>query len=186
MNAKKILVILLGVFLVAGGVYCLFTPLETFLSTGYVVGALIFCDAIANIIAWFDVRKYTEISGWYLFAAIVSVVFGIAVMVSPLMQLSVDMVILYMICFWIIFAAVARIMIGVRVKKVYDTLPNEFKNGRWIWLIIAGVLMIVFAGICMAKPAVLSTILGVFIALYIIFNGISLITLGTYIQTSSN
>ena len=186
MNWKKFFVILLGIILVAGGIYCLFTPVQTFLSTGYVVGVLILCDAIANIVAWFDIRKYVQISGWYLFGAIVSLIFGVVVIINIPMQFAVDMVIVYMVCFWIIFAAIARIMLGVRIKKVNNVLPNAFKNSRWFWLIIAGILMIVFAGICMAQPGIMSVILGVLIGWYIIFNGVSLITIGSYIQAPAN
>ena len=183
MNWKKFCVILFGVILVAGGVYCLMTPVTTFLTTGYVVGVIIFCDALASIVAWFDVKKYVNISGWYLVAAIISVIFGIIVMVNGVMQFAVDMAIVYLVCSWIIVLAISRIVLALRIKKFNDLLPNAFKNNRWIWLIVVGVLMIVFAVICMAQPGIMSVILGVLISWTIIFNGLSLITIGSYIPT---
>ena len=41
--------------------------------------------------------------------------------------------------------------------------------------------MIIFAVICMLQPGIMSVILGVLISWTIIFNGVSLITLGSYI-----
>ena len=182
---KKFCVILLGVLLVAGGVYCLFQPVSTFLTSGYVLGVFILCDAIANIVAWFDARKYVNISGWYLFEAIISLIFGVVVIVNVGLQFAVDMAIVYLVCIWIIVAAVTRITLAIRIKKVNDLLPDAFKNSRWIWLIVAGVLMIVFACICMVQPGIMSVILGVLISWAIIFNGLGLITLGTYIPSKA-
>lgn len=182
---KKFCVILLGVLLVAGGVYCLFQPVSTFLTSGYVLGVFILCDAIANIVAWFDARKYVNISGWYLFEAIISLVFGIVVIVNVGMQFAVDMAIVYLVCIWIIVAAATRITLAIRIKKVNDLLPDVYKNSRWIWLIVAGILMIVFACICMVQPGIMSVILGVLISWAIIFNGLGLITLGTYIPSKA-
>lgn len=182
MNWKKFLVIFLGCLLVVGGIYCLFTPIQTFLATGYVIGVFILCDAIASIVAWFDVRQYVQISIWYLLGAIVSLVFGILIISKGQLQLAVDLAVIYMIAAWIIVIAISRIVLAIRIKKVNDLLPNAFKNSRWIGLILSGILMIIFACLCAARPDVSSVMLGVFMAWFIIFNGISLITLGTYIQ----
>ena len=183
MNWKKILVILLGCVLVVGGLYCLFTPIQTFLATGYVIGVLILCDAVASIIAWFDVRQYVQISIWYLLGAIVSLIFGVLIISKGTLQLAVDLAVIYMIAAWIIVIAIPRIVLAVRIKKVSDVLPNAFKNNRWIGLMISSVLMIIFACLCAARPDITSVMLGILIAWNIIFNGVSLITLGSYIQT---
>lgn len=182
---KKILVILLGIILVAGGVFCLFQPVATFLTTGYVLGVLILCDAVASIVAWIDAKKYVNISGWYLCGAVVSLIFGILVVLNVKMQFAVDMAVIYLVCAWMILAAIVRIVLAVRIKKVNDVLPDTFKNSRWIGLLLVGILMIVFACICMAQPGIMSVLLGVLISCSIIFNGVALITLGSYIPSNS-
>ncbi len=180
---KKFLVILLGVLLIVGGVGCLFRPVSTFLTTGYIVGVFIFCDAIASIIAWFDAKKYVSISGWYLFEAIVSLIFGIMVILNGRMQFAVDMAIVYMVCAWVIIAAAFRIALAIKIKRVNDILPNSYKNSRWVGLLVVGILMIIFAAICMAQPGIMSVLLGTFISMTIIFNGVGLVTLGSYIPS---
>lgn len=182
MNWKKFLVIFLGCVLVIGGIYCLFTPIQTFLATGYVIGVLILCDAIASIVAWFDVRQYVQISIWYLLGAIVSFIFGILIISKGELQLAVDLAVIYMIAAWIIVIAISRIVLASRIKTVNDILPDAFKNSRWIGLVISSTLMIVFACLCAARPDISSVMLGIFIAWNIIINGVSLITLGSYIQ----
>ena len=183
MNWRKILVILLGIILIAGGVFCLFTPLQTYLSTGYVVGVLVLCDAIASIFAWFDAKQYVNISGWYLFGAILSAIFGIAVIMNVNMQFAVDMAIIYLVCAWIIALAVVRTVLAVRIKQVNDALPENYKNLRWLGLILFSILMIAFAIICMIQPGIMSVILGTLISCAIITNGVSLITLASYMPT---
>ena len=178
---KKFLVILMGLLMVVGGVYCLFTPVTTFLTTGYIVGVIIFCDAIGNIVAWVNAKKYVEVSGWYLANAIISLIFGIVVMVSLRMQFAVDMFIVYVIAFWVIMLGISRISMAIKMKQLFDKLPKIFKNKKWVGVLLFGILMVVFGILCMIKPILLSSMLGVFIALVMIFAGASLITIGSYV-----
>lgn len=179
---KKFLVILMGILMIIGGVYCLLTPVTTFLTTGYIVGVIIFCDAIGNIIAWFNVKKYLEISGWYLANAIISLVFGIIIILSISMQFAVDMFIVYAIAVWVIMLGISRISMAIRMKKLINKLPKIFNNKRWVEILAFGGLMVLFGILCMFKPIVLSSMLGVFISVFIIFAGASLTTLGAYVN----
>ena len=112
-----------------------------------------------------------------------SLIFGIIVVINGRMQFAVDMAIVYLVCAWVIVAGVFRISLALKIKRVNDKLPNVFKNSRWIWLMIAGILMIVFSVICIMQPGIMSVLLGTFISLTIIFNGATLITLGSYIPS---
>ena len=177
---KRFLVILMGLLMVVGGVYCLFTPVTTFLTTGYIVGVIIFCDAIGNIVAWFNAKKYVEISGWYLANAIISLIFGIIIMLSIGMQFAVDMFIVYAVAVWVIMTGISRISMAIRMKQLMNKLPKIFNNKKWIGILLFGILMVLFGILCVFKPIVLSSVLGVLIAWFIIFAGASLITLGSY------
>lgn len=181
MNWRKFFVMLLGFLLLVCGICSLVTPFRTFFMMGYVVGVIMLCDSIANIVAWFDAKKYVDVSGWYLAAAIISAIFGVIVIASVPMQFAVDMTIVYLVCAWIIILAIARIALAVKIKKVNNALPDAFKNSRWIGLILIAILMIVFAIFCMARPGVMAGILGILISWVMIYNGITLITIGSYI-----
>lgn len=181
MNWRKVLVMLLGILILICGVYSLLTPLSTFLVTGYIVGVLILCDAVANIIAWFETKKYANISGWYLVSAIISAIFGIIIIANVRMQFAVDMAIVYIVSAWIVALAISRINLAIRLKRVNDALPNFLKNSRWIGLILVAILMIIFAIVCMMQPGIMSVLLGTLISWVMIFNGLTLVTLGSYI-----
>ena len=182
MNWKKLFVMLLGFLFLICGIYSLVTPITTFLIAGYVVGVIILCDSIADIVAWFESRKYADISMWHLISAIISAIFGIILIANVPMQFAVDIAIIYFVCIWIIVLAIARISLALKLKRVNNALPNVLKNSRWIGLIIMAILMIVFAVICMMKPVIMSGILGIVISVIVILNGVSLITIGSYIE----
>ena len=178
---KRFLTMLMGILMVIGGVSCLFTPVSTFLATGYVIGFIMLFDAIGNIFAWFNARKYQEISGWYLVGAIISGVFGLIIMTKPAVQAGLDIFIVYMISTWVIISGVYRIVMSLRIKKLKDALPQIFKNKKWVGVLITGILMIVIGIICLFKPIYMSSFLGTMIALVFIFSGANIITLGTFI-----
>ncbi len=138
---KRVLVILMGVLMIIGGVFCLMTPVETFLSIGYMVGVMILCDAIGNIVAWFHVRKYAQISGWYLVNAILSLIFGIIVIANMAMQFAVDMAIVYIVAAWVIAQGISRISLALKLKKVADILPKAFSNKKWVGILVLGILL---------------------------------------------
>lgn len=181
MNWRKFFVMLLGCLLLVCGICSLVTPLSTFFAMGYVIGVLIFCDAIANIVAWFDAKKYVDVSGWYLVSAIISAIFGIIIIANVRMQFAVDMAIVYIVSAWIVALAISRINLAIRLKRVNNALPNFLKNSRWIGLILVAILMIIFAIVCMMQPGIMSVLLGTLISWVMIFNGLTLVTLGSYI-----
>ena len=180
MNWKKILTIIASIIIMISGVYALMTPTETFMSVaGYLVGVIILCDAIANISIWAEAKKYVQVSGWYLASAILSLIFGIAIIVSTSMQLALDLIIVYMVAIWIILIGILRIVVAVRMKQYMDQIPI-FKNNRWIIILLLGILMIAFGIVCMREPAILTTMLGILIGLILLEVGSILFTIGMY------
>ena len=180
MNWKKILTIIASIIIMISGVYALMTPTETFMSVaGYLVGVVVLCDAVANITIWAEAKKYVQVSGWYLASAILSLIFGIAIIVSTSMQLALDFIIVYMVAIWIILMGILRIVLAVRMKQYMDQIPI-FKNNRWIIVLLLGILMIAFGIVCMCQPVILTTMLGILIGLMLLVVGASLLTVGMY------
>ena len=180
MNWKKILTIIASIIIMISGVYALMTPTETFMGVaGYLVGVMILFDAIANISIWAEAKKYVEVSGWYLASAILSLIFGIVIIVSMSMQLAIDFIIIYMVAVWIIIMGILRIALAVRMKQYMDKIP-VFKNNRWIIVLCLGILMVLFGIVCICNPVILSTMLGILIGLMLLVIGSSLLTIGMY------
>ena len=178
---RRFLIIFMGLFILIGGVFCLFAPQTTYMQTGYVIGVLMLFHAVGNIVAWFDAKKYDEISGWYLVGAIISFIFAILILSTPLMQGAINVVILYMVIAWFIVMGSMGIVFAFKLKELKNKLPDVFKGSRWIVVLIASILLVIFAVICMFNPATMSGMLGTFIALSFIFTGANLITVGSYV-----
>lgn len=174
---RRFLIALFGVLMVIGGVFCMFRPITTFMQTGYVIGVIILCDAVSNIITWVEAKKHVEVSGWYLAKAILSAIFGIMIICSLGMQLATDIVITYMIAIWTIIAGIIRVLIAIRMKGLQEKLPEVFKNNKWMVIWVLGMLIIIF----IIKPAVLMSVLGAMIAWAMIFIGANIITISTYV-----
>ena len=181
MFGKRFLITLCGLLMVIGGVFSLFQPVNTFMQIGYVIGFVMLCDAIGNILIWFDAKKYAEVSGWYLFDAIVSLIFAIALVCSLRMQIVTDIVITYMISTWIVILGIFRIVMALRIKSLSDRFPENFKNNKWVAVLLLGIVVVILGILFFIRPVVLMGILGTLIAIAMILIGANLFTIGTYI-----
>ena len=174
MSIKKILITLLGLFTIAMGVYSMVTPIETYMSIGYIVGVSMIFEAIGSMNLYFEYKKYTDITGWYLVNAILSLIFGIIIILSLATQVMVDIVIAYMVAVWIIMLGIFRINIAVKLKKIYNTVNIVGKN--WWLALLLGILMILFGVLSLINPTALMVAIGILMGLIIIIIGISILT----------
>ena len=76
MTMRKIISVILGVLMIAAGIYCFFTPVETSSIIPFVLGIVMIVDGIGRIVTWFDIRGAMRQSAWVLVSAIVSLLFG--------------------------------------------------------------------------------------------------------------
>ena len=68
----SILSIILGVILIAGGVFCMFTPLGTFLSAGYMIAIMLFIYGIFGVVRFFQ----KEAGALELISSILGIIVG--------------------------------------------------------------------------------------------------------------
>lgn len=65
----RILTIILGVFLVIGGIYCMLTPVATYSAIGWIIGAAMLIEGVASVITWSERRRLGLADGFSLVAA---------------------------------------------------------------------------------------------------------------------
>lgn len=176
MKASKIVTIILGVVMIATGIYCLFTPAMTYLSVGYVVGINMVLDAIGGIIAWAQRKKSGSAGGWELAGAIASLVFGIILLGSAAMQLVVDMVIVYIAAAWLVVIGAIRIVRSTKLRKFHKALDTEVVGKRWWVVMLTGILLVVCGVLSFANPTGLMIAIGVNFGINIMVAGVSLIS----------
>ena len=176
-KASKILLIIGGVLMIASGVYCLFTPIETYAVIGYVIGVMMIFYGACQFWHWFELRKTPFVDAWTLIGSILSIVLGCMVVSSGQIQFGVDVVLVYYAAVWLVIQGVLVIIGSTRVKKFHDFFTTQKLGAQWWLLLILGILMIAFGVLCCYKPLIMAGTLGILLGLGIIATGCSMIAI---------
>ncbi|MBO5567869.1 MAG: DUF308 domain-containing protein [Clostridia bacterium] len=172
----KIVSVILGILMIASGIYCLATPGITFLAVGWIIGFNMIADAIGNIITWKDRKEEGMADGWTLAGAIVSLIFGIVLLGSNAMQLSVDLFVAYMAAIWLIVIGILRLIRSSRLHQFHKTFDTKIIARRWWVVMLNGILLIVLGILSMMNPSITAFAIGTMIGLNVLFAGINLIS----------
>ncbi len=161
-----VLSIILGILLVIGGFSCMFTPLATFLSTGYYISIMLLVYGIVGLIRFF--KKQAGVLE--MIVSVLAVIVGIICLIYPGKSLVFDRMVLIMIAAWLIIQGIVSIIVSIRLREV--------RKG-WYWGVIVGVLGIVAGIYSFAHPVLTAMTAGVLIGWYFIQAGFDLIILGS-------
>ncbi|MBR1851782.1 MAG: DUF308 domain-containing protein [Lachnospiraceae bacterium] len=179
MKFMKVSSVVLGVLMIAAGIYCIFNPDITGLAIGYIIGVSMIVDAVGRIHAWFQLKKDGQADGWLLASGILSALFGIVLIVDVAAQLYVDMFIAYIAACWIMVQAIITIVRAFRARTFHKMLDTRYLGKHW-WLgFITGILLFAMSVLCFVHPGIVITSMGILIGLGVIVAGANLITLAT-------
>ena len=178
-KVTKILLVILGVFMIIGGISCMFNPIATSLAIGYIVGLSIVFDAVGDFIAWGEAKKLGEADGWMLAGAILSSVFGFFILNSAMLQFSLDVFIAYYAAIWLIVRGIFVIVRAHKIRKFHKNWDTKKLGTHWYIPLCIGILSALFGVLCLFKPLVMASVIGVFIGLGIVVSGANMITVAT-------
>jgi uncharacterized membrane protein HdeD (DUF308 family) len=151
--------------MIIGGIFCMATPLSTYMSTGFYVGALLLVYGISGLI-----RSFQQKAGVLpIVVNALAIVVGIFAFIRPGQTLEFDRILLYVISAFYVIQGIMSIVLSIQVR-------NEV-SGWWIGL-IAGILGVILGIYSFAHPLVTAVSTGILIGLYFIESGISMIALG--------
>ncbi len=139
----KIFNCILGVFSILGAFYCMFYPGATFLSSGIIVAILLGVLGICSIFEYVSNRNRKNEDGRKGLVAngVIELVFGISAAVMSVLALFIpwvrgmlDIIILLMFVFWLIYSGVTGIFGAVAQKK---------QGGKmWVFTLVMSILLI--------------------------------------------
>lgn len=141
----KVFNCILGVFAIFGSVYCMFFSGKTFLTCGWIAAMLLGVMGICSIFEYVRSRKHKDENPDKKLVAngALGLVFGIcAAVVSTLAMFSsgvrgvIDIIILLMFVFWLIYAGVAGIFGAVAQKKLGT-------GKMWVFTLVMSILLVV-------------------------------------------
>ena len=168
MMTRKAVSVILGVLMIIAGVYCFFTPVETSTVIPFVLGIVMVGDGIGRIVTWFDIR--------------VSLIFGLMLMFSPVLQMSIGVVVILLTGWWILALGIIRIVHAFHLLKIKRESEGfgfgEIIGSNWWIALILGILLAIFGLIVILNPMLGLGVIGVLVGCSVITAGINLIYLG--------
>ena len=190
MTARKTLFVILGILMILAGITCFFTPVETSSVIPFIFGLAMVIDGIGRIIAWFSIREYAPRSGWVLASSIISLVFGLILTTSPMLQMSVGVFVVLLTGWWILALGIIRIVHAFHLLKIKRESPDfvfgemigsnwEMIGSNWWVALILGLLLGVLGVIVILNPLLGLGVIGVVVGCGMITAGINLIFLST-------
>ena len=162
-----VLFIVLGILLIAGGFSCIFTPLLTFMSTGYFVVILMAAFGIVGIIKAIAEKRF----GVNFVFSILSILLGIVMMAFPGSLLLAEGVMLILTAIWFVLMGIVTIVNAVSVTKAIG-------SSVWILQLIFGILAVLIGGYSFFQPMLMAVSLGVLIGIFFIETGFTLMFSG--------
>ena len=161
-----VLSIIFGVLLVICGFSCMFTPLATFLSTGYFLCILLLVYGILGIVRFFQ----KQAGVLELIVSILAVIGGVICLVRPGQSLIFDSFVLMLIAAWLLVQGVVSIIVAFQAR-------GESKG--WYWGLIVGILGIIAGLYSFAHPVLTAVTAGELNGFYFIQSGFDMIVLGS-------
>ena len=133
--------LILGVLFIITGIWVLGTPLESYLVLSTLFSVTFFVNGIFEIAYSISNRKQLDNWGWVFAGGIVDLLFGIWLMSSPLLSITV---LPFYVGFMLMFRSVSAIGLAVDLRA--------FGVKEWGWLLGLGILGMVFSFILLWNP----------------------------------
>ena len=182
MTARKTLFVILGILMILAGITCFFTPVETSSVIPFIFGLAMVIDGIGRIIAWFSIREYAPQSGWVFASSVISLIFGLMLTTSPMLQMSVGVFVVLLTGWWILALGIIRIVHAfhlLKIKRESDGFGfGEMLGSNWWIALILGALLTIFGIIVILNPMLGLGVIGVLVGCSVITAGVNLIYLG--------
>jgi uncharacterized membrane protein HdeD (DUF308 family) len=154
----------LGIVFLALGIYAFFNQFMATVASVFLIGWLMLIAAVAQVVHAFGVKGWGSFLLWLL-AGIVYGVAGIFALINPVLA---SVALTFVLAVALIADGVLRIWIGFK----------ERPEANWGWVVAAGVITLLAGLIIAAKWPVNSLwVLGLFLAIDLIFQGWSFIAL---------
>lgn len=155
----------LGIAFLVLGVIAFYNVVIATVASVFFVGWLMLIGAVAEIIHAFGVKTWGSFF-WWLLSGIVYAIAGIVTLMNPLLASAV---LTFVLAISLIAAGVLRIWVGIKARP----------DANWGWVVAGGVITLLLGAIiAIGWPVNSLWILGMFLAIDLIFQGWSFIAFG--------
>ena len=158
----KVLSVIFGVLMAILGISLTFTPLRTFMSSGYYLAIMLVVYGSIGIINAITSKKYNL----NFVLSIIGFIGGLLLFALPRFILLTDAILVYSMSVWFIFEGVVGIINSLRLKK------NSSK--KWGWVLALGIIGVIVGIYSIFHPLLSAVAMGVLIGIYFVQSGLTL------------
>ena len=179
MKRTRLLPMVIGILLILAGVYGLFFPVETSAVIPYIIGIALTITGIGKIFRWADEKRFYGNSRWSLAGAVISLLFGLILVFSPALQLSMGTSVILLIACWVTAMGLIRILHAFRLRRMdgYDLFGRPIRS-FWYMALIPGLLMLLIGVMNILHPEIGLGMIGALIGVIMIISGSTLLSFG--------
>ena len=166
---KKALFIITGILTIILGVYAMCVPFRTFLSLGWVLGALLLVGGIELIVA-------AKKDVWQIILGVLISIAGCVVLFNVVQRFLTDILMACIVGIAVMAYGISLIVSGIKGFKA--------SKSKGILSIICGILSIILGGLSVAHPFITMISIGFIIAFCLVIQGINLIVTGATLNVA--
>lgn len=170
MSPQKIIKLIIGITLACAGIYCILSPGVTVSVLAWIVGLFMVILALNRIGVWQERKALGFAENYELISAILSLLFGVALIVSNFFQFMVSTVIIYILAAWIAMLGIFRLLVASNLRRMEADISIRINN--YNTQMIGGVLLILIAVLIFIKPSIVTAMLGIFIGACLLLFGV--------------
>ncbi len=169
MSPHKIIQLIIGITLACAGVYCILSPGVTIAALAWIIGLFMIIQAISRIGIWQERRALGFGENYELICAILSLLFGVALIASNFFQALVSTIVIYIFASWIAMLGIFRLLVASNLRRLEADTSVRINN--YNMQMILGVLLLLIAVLIFIRPAIVTAMLGIFIGICLLLFG---------------
>ena len=170
MNIYKMIRLVIGAGLAVAGVYCILSPSTTIAVMAWIVGLFMIVHAISKIGIWKERKALGFAENYELIGAIISLLFGAALIISNFFQALVGTFIIYIFAAWIATLGVIRLLVASNLRRLQADISVYINN--YNTQMINGALLILVAIVIFIRPGMIVSMIGIFTGICLLLFGV--------------
>lgn len=171
MNPHKMIQLIIGITLAVAGIYCITSPGVTVAAFAWMIGLFMMIHALSRIGVWRERRALGFGENYELISALLSLLFGIALIASNFFQTMVSTFIIYILASWIAMLGIFRLLTASALRKLGADISVHINN--YHAQMISGVLLILVAVVIFLRPSIITVMLDIAIGACLIGFGVT-------------
>ena len=170
----------LGIMLILSGIFCLFFPVVSSTGIPYMIGIALTATGIGKLLRRADERRFYGQSRWSLAGTIVSLFFGVLLILSPALQISMGTTVVVLTGCWITIMGLLRIVHAFQLRMItsfVDVFGRPVSND-WYMALFPGIAMAAAGILNILHPSIGLGMIGVLVGVLMLLSGSALLSFG--------